>query len=244
MIAAILAAAVAAIAPPAGGVQPSEQAAYDAMVAKEARDAADLFRGGPCKDATVSVTRITPVKLSDNPNMPAWREKVRVEGCGAASTQSLNIGRVGGKTIWKMSHGLPGDSLADTNLQESVLPAFVAQTREGVASSCTTTKVSDIYLAARPGEVEVEAPGAPPATAGKARISIALPGDLPAADAAKLDLTSAWMEVWPLKACDQDRTMGIVFIPTKDGGQAAYLFIAVWQQVLANGPGAMPAPVE
>ena len=244
MIAAILAAAVAAIAPPQGGVQPNEQAAYDAMVAKEALSAADLFRGGPCKDATASVARITPVELSDNPNMVAWREKVKVEGCGAASMQNLNIGRVGGKTTWKMSHGLPGDSLADTNLQESVLPAFVAQTREAVSKSCSTTKVSDIYLAARPGEVEVEAPGAPPATASKVRIAIALPGDLSAADTARLDLTSAWMEVWPLKACDQDRTMGIVFIPTKDGGQAAYLFISVWQQVLANGPGAMPGPVQ
>ena len=52
------------------------------------------------------------------------------------------------------------------------------------------------------------------------------------------------MEVWPFKVCDTDRTLGVLFIPKKDGSSSLFLFLPIWQQVEAHGPGAVPAPVS
>ena len=239
---AVAASASAPLSPPAGGVQPREQAAYDAQIAKEARAAADLFSGSPCKDATVTVLRITPVKIAEKPDLIAWREKVKVEGCGAASVQNLNVGRVGGASPWKISHGLPGDSLAEINLQETTLPDAIIQARDGLPNSCTTVKIGDLYVAALPGNVDLLQPGAPEPDQVAGHATLTLPEEI-LPDVDKLDLSAAWMEVWPLKPCDLDRIMGVVFVPTKDHARSAYLFIPIWQQVHDKGSDALPTPV-
>jgi hypothetical protein len=62
------------------------------------------------------------------------------------------------------------------------------------------------------------------------------------AQRASLDLTKAWAEVWPFTLCGQDRTSLVVFMPLRQGGQSFYLFLPVWEQILAHGPGARPTP--
>ena len=63
----------------------------------------------------------------------------------------------------------------------------------------------------------------------------------------KLALSDAWMEVWPFNICGHDRTLGVVFIPLKDHSASLSLFLPIWQQIEAHGPGARPpaiSPVE
>jgi len=60
----------------------------------------------------------------------------------------------------------------------------------------------------------------------------------------KLSLSEAWMEVWPFNICGHDRTLAVVFIPLKDHTSSLYLFLPVWQQVEAHGPGARPVAVS
>ena len=242
-LAALAAATALAATPPPGGVLPGEQAAYDAMVAEQARAAAAMW-GGPCADTEVAVVSSTPVKITDHPDLAAWREKVRVSGCGQSAVENLSVGRLGGSPPWKITFGLPGDSFADMRLQQSTLPAALAQVRPGLPADCRVAKLGDVYLAARPGGVEILAPGAtddgrsPP---GRPRVTLP---DSMASMSARLDVSKAWMEVWPLSVCGRDRTLGVVFIPLKVAAESATLFLPIWQQIEAHGPDARPAPAE
>jgi hypothetical protein len=50
------------------------------------------------------------------------------------------------------------------------------------------------------------------------------------------------VEVWPFTSCGKDRTLAVVFLPLKGQAASAYLFMPVWEQIEAHGPGARPAP--
>lgn len=236
----MLAALVAATTIPSGGVKSGEEANYDRMLTEQARSADATYSGAACEDSKVEVTSITPWKITDSPDLIVWREKVRVAGCGRSSVENLNIGRLGGSPPWRMTSGLPGDSIAEMNLQRSALPAAVNQARAGFPADCKV-QISDVYVAGRPGNVNVVPPGGQPQTPRKGHPSFVLPdGIVP--DLASSNLAGAWFEVWPIHVCDHDRTLGILFIPRKDNSASLYEFIPIWERTEAHGPGALPAP--
>jgi hypothetical protein len=235
----LLAAAVVA-AIPSGGVQPEEKAAYDAMLASQAL-AADKTFSGACDGAKVEVVSIMPWKIADHPELIVWREQVRVTGCGHSSVENVNVGRVGGTPPWRMTTGLPGETLADMTLQGTTFPAAAAQAKAGLPADCQGEQLKDVYVAARPGGVDISLPGAPISQAHDGHPKVSLPDTAkPMQD--KLNLSAAWMEVWPFEACGHDRTLGVVFIPLRDQTASVYLFLPVWQQIEEHGPGARPAP--
>jgi hypothetical protein len=238
-ISALAAVVLTATAIPPGGVLPGEQAAYESMLAERVRAADATFGASPCPDSKIAVVTVIPWKITDHPDLVVWREKVRVTGCGRTSIENVNAGRIGGSPPWKITAGLPGDSLADMDLQSSTLPAATAQARSGLDVDCKT-QLADVYIVARPGGAEVSFPGQAPPPHRAGRPQIMLPDEL-GAIAGELDMSQAWMEVWPFKVCDQDRTLGVVFIPKKDRTASLHLFLPVWQQIAAHGPGARPA---
>jgi len=237
----LLLAAGVMTSPPQGGVLPGEQVEYDAMVATQARAANKTFSGSGCDDARIEVVSITPAQISDHPDLIVWREKVRVSGCGHSAVENLNVGRLGGRPPWRITTGLPGYSLADMNLQSSTFPAAAAQAKAGLPADCQAESLADVYVAARPGGVDIVLPGAPARAPVGGRPTVTIQGTTMPLD--KLQLSGAWMEVWPFEACSHDRTLGVVFIPLKDGTASQYLFLPVWQQIEAHGPGARPAAV-
>jgi hypothetical protein len=103
--------------------------------------------------------------------------------------------------------------------------------------------LSDVYIAARPGGMDVLPPGAPHSQVYQGRPGITLPDTFaPILD--QLALPRAWMEVWPFEACGHDRTLGVVFVPLKDQAKTLFLFIPVWQQVDASGSIQRPKPAS
>jgi hypothetical protein len=234
-------AAALAVSPPRGGVLPDEAAAYDAMLAGRPRTANDLFLGS-CPDAKVEAVSIRPWKIVDQPDLIVWREKVRVTGCGHTAIENVNIGRVGGSPPWRMTTGLPGESLADMDLQGSTFPAATAEVRASLAE-CPTASLNDVYVAALPGGVDISPPGSPTPRTRGGRPAVTLP-DTAAPMLDKLALSDAWMEVWPFSLCGRDRTLGVVFIPLKDRSASVHLFLPIWPQIEADGPGARPAAVS
>ena len=238
----VLAAAIV-VSLPSGGVRPEEKAAYDALLASQARAANRSFTGADCADAKVEPISVRPWRIADSPGLIVWREKVRVSGCGHTAIENVNVGRTDATPPWRMSTGLPGATLADMTLQGTAWPAAVGQARAGIPADCQAMTLDDTYVAARPGDVDLAAPGAPTATPRRGHPGIGLPETVkPMLD--RLALTEAWMEVWPLTACGHDRTLGVVFIPLKDHSATAYLFLPIWQQVEAHSPGARPAAVS
>jgi hypothetical protein len=243
MPAGLILAAAMALTPPQGGVRPDERSAYDAMVAAQARAANASFTGSACDDAKVEVVSITPGHIANDPNLIVWREKVRVTGCGHSAVENLNIGRTGGDPPWRMTTGLPGSTLADMTLQASTFSEAVKRLSEVLPDGCQSIRLDDVYISARPGDVVLSPPGVTPSQPRAGHPAIELPEAVkPMLD--KLALSEAWMEVWPFAACGHDRTLGVVFIPLKDHSASAHLFLPIWPQIEAHGPGARPTAVK
>jgi len=242
MFAGLLLATTLATAPPHGGVLPGEEAAYEAMLTARARAANDAFMNAACDDAKVETIAIQPWRIIDRPELIVWRARVSVTGCGHSAVENVNIGRLDGSPPWRMTTGLPGTTLADMNLQGSTLPAAAAQARAGLPADCQPVSLNDVYLAARPGDVDLSAPGAPPPKPRVGHPGITLPDTTGPMD--KLALSEAWMEVWPFNVCGHDRTLGVVFIPLKDHSESLSVFLPIWQQIEAHGSGARPAAVS
>eukprot|EP01030_Chromulinospumella_sphaerica_P018649 gene18649-18519_t len=236
--------AAAIVATPPGGVLPEEKAAFDSMATAQALAADATFSGGACADARVEPLSVTPVKIADQPELVVWREKVRVTGCGRSAVHNLNIARVGGAT-WRMTYGLPGETLTGMQLQGTAFPAALAQAKADLPGDCQGMKLKDLYIAARHGGVDILPPGAPDQGDDIARPQVLLP-DSAAPMVDQMDLTMAWMEVWPIELCGHDRTLAVVFIPLRDGARTVHLFMEVWRGVETDGPGALPiaAPAE
>jgi hypothetical protein len=213
------------------------------MLAAQVRAADQSFSGSACAGAKIDVISIAPVKVVDQPQVIAWREKVRLAGCDRSAVENLNIGRLGGAPPWRMTSSLPGDSLASATLQQTTLAAAVAQTRVGLPADCQGQKLNDVYVAARPGEVDISLPGAAPSRPRPGHPAISLPDSTkPMID--RLAPAAAWMEVWPFEVCGQDRTLGVVFSPLKDQTASVYLFLPIWQQIAAHGDAARPPRAE
>lgn len=240
MIVELLAAAAAAASGPVL-VQPQERAAYEALLADQARAADALFGGAPCSQAKVEHVSTEVVKIGDRPDFAAAHERVRVTGCGRRTLENFHVGRFGGSPPWQMAPGLPGESLADMRLQQSAWPDVRARVREGLPAGCQGGHLAEVYVAARPGHVRLAPPQGPTPPHAPGMIDLQATPDIEA-QRARLDLPRAWAEVWPFIICGQDRTSLVVFIPLREGGQSLYLLLPVWEQILAHGDGARPRP--
>lgn len=229
MFAALLAAAALV-------VLPGEEASYEALLAQQAREAAATY-GGPCPEATAKRLSTEVVRIVDRPDFAAQRERVRVEGCGRSSVQNLNVGRMGGSPPWLMVAGLPGESLAEMSLQKDAWAFATAQARTDIAADCAETRVGEVYVAARPGNIDFYEDA--PAADADGRFAVHLSPDLEAMRAA-LELDKAWVEVWPLSFCGEDRTHAIAFMPMKGAGKSVFILLPLWEQLRDHGPDALP----
>jgi hypothetical protein len=231
-----------AASPPADAVHPDELVAYEAMLTKQALDADANFGWAGCANAKVEHVSTLPVKVDDHPDLPVLLERLRVTGCGHTSVENIHVGRFGGTPPWRMVTALPGESLADMNLQSSALPAVITQVQSELPAGCQGHRLADVYVHARPGRVNFDRSPSSPTTpaSGSDWVDITLPENIES-QRDKLDLSKAWMEVWPLEVCGQDRTTGVVFIPLRGQNASLFLFLPVWQQIRDHGPGARPS---
>lgn len=239
MLAVLLATVLAA--PPTVVVRPQERTAYKALLDQKALSADTAFAGSPCPNATVQDLATQQVAIAGHPDAPALREKLQVSGCGRTTTQNVYVARAGGSPPWRMANAMPGDSLADVNLQPTIWTEALKQARVDLPSDCLGQRLEDIYVTARPGHVTLRAPtqAEPPDRPGW--FTVTLPQQLEK-QTANLDVTQAWVEIWPISVCGQNRTMAVVFIPERDRAHVAYGFVAVWRTVEARGALALPQP--
>jgi hypothetical protein len=235
-----LAAAASLVAPPTNAVHADELATYETLLTKQALDADTNFGGSPCSNALVEHVSTDAVKIEDHPDLPVLLERLKVTGCGRTSVQNIHVGRFGGSPPWQMVEALPGESLADMNLQGSTFPAAVAQARVELPANCKGQQLADIYVGAWPGHVNAVPPGSQVPVASPGSIGVQLPASFEA-QRNNLNLSAAWMEVWPIKLCGKNRTTGIVFIPLRDQVASLYMFLPIWRQMRDHGDGAKPA---
>jgi hypothetical protein len=227
MLGALIAVAIAA--PPAKVVRPAERPAFEALVRTTALDAEAEYGGvAICPEAKVEPVSLQLVNVAGRPEIEAVRARVRVTGCGRNSIQNVDAVRVSGSPPWRMAAAVPGDSLADPGLQQNLWPILLAEAGADVPKSCQTHELDDVYVAARPGQVALPAPGDAPAEQQAGRINVRL-APQQEAERDKLDVSKAWIEVWPLKMCGRDRTVAIVLIPLRDKGAIFHLEIPMWK---------------
>jgi hypothetical protein len=238
--------AVALTLPSERVVRPAERAAFEAMVRITALGADAKYSGAPiCAAAGVEALSSEAVKVPGHPEVGALHERVRVSGCGRSSIQNVNVIRFAGRQPWRMAAALPGESLADMGLQQTLWPIVLAEAGEAVPKACQGPELNDVYVAARPGHVALPPPGeaSPAQQQGKVNIRLA-----PQVEAQRdnLDVSKAWIEVWPLKMCGLDRTQAILLIPLRDKAAVFHLEIPVWKIALERGTTTdlPPAPAE
>jgi hypothetical protein len=242
MLAALIAVAIAA--PPAKVVHPQERAAFAALLRTTALGADAKYGGVPiCAEAEVKSLSVQQIRLDGHPEINAVRARVRVTGCGRSSVQNVDAVRLAGSPPWRMGSAVPGDSLADPGLQQNLLPILLAEAVADAPKGCQTHELDDVYVAARPGQVALPAAG--DATPEPGRINVRL-APQQESERDKLDVSKAWIEVWPLKMCGLDRSVAVVIIPLRDTAAVFHLEIPMWKMVQQHGPTAVlpPAPAD
>lgn len=238
----LIVAAVAGQAPGAAPVMvlPGERPTYEALLAREARAADARFAATTCPDAAVQLIETRPITIASQPDFAAAIERVKVTGCGRSTIENLHVGRFGGSPPWRMVASLPGDSIAEISLQESAAPQALAEARVELPPECVGASLGETYVAAWPGKVDLGPVDAAPPRAGARRLRVQLPPNLEP-QRQTLDPARAWAEVWPLNLCGHDRTTMVVFLPLREQPYSVMLFMPVWRDILAHGPGARPA---
>ncbi|HXQ11649.1 MAG TPA: hypothetical protein VN805_11705 [Caulobacteraceae bacterium] len=238
--------AVAIAAPPAKVVHPEERPAFEALIRMTALGSEAQYGGvAICAEAKVEPVSLELVDIAGRPDIAAVRARVRVTGCGRSSVQNVNAVRVAGAPPWRMAAAVPGDSLADPGLQQNLWPILLAEAGADVPKTCQTHELDDVYVAARPGQVALPPPGDAAAAPQAGRINVRL-APQQESERAKLDVSKAWIEVWPLKMCGLDRTVAIVLIPLRDKAAIFHLEIPMWKIDRERGVEAVlpPAPPE
>lgn len=219
---------------------PGEEAAYEATLNSAALSAAERYSGSHCADAQVVDRKTEHVTIGDQPDLAAAREKITVSGCGKSSVQNIAVVRTGGTQPWRMVAGVPGGTIASMATQRQMLSVGQAAVADGVAASCEARSLADVYVAARPGNVQVRRSGEP-LSSGPGRFSLSVDA-LPQPSLDSADLDKAWVEVWPFTVCGHDRSVALVVLPGKAGLPSRILSIPLWKEVERHGRGALPAP--
>ena len=210
-----------------GLVQSGEAARYEAAVTAEARAAFGRYGGAPCPEARVALAPAKPVRIAGRADIRAAVQPTRVTGCGRVSLQPVNVLRGGGDPPWRLASTLPGVSLADPVVQQKALLSVAARARETTGAPCASPTVGDIRIASLPGALWLKS-RREPTPRPRARNLVILP--MPAAVAARrrsLNLSQAWMELWPLGWCGAVRATAVAFIPRRDGAAPFYMLADV-----------------
>ena len=219
-------------------VRPDEAASYAALLRTQAIDADARFSTSPCPEARTEVLPREVVRIGDRPDVAAAREKVRVIGCGRNHVENIAVARVEGGNPWKMVSGLPGESLASMPLQQTATPQVMTHVRASASPGCASVALSDIYIAARPGRVRIS--NLKQGAMKVVKFTVTAPEAMVAmADTFNPD--AAWVEIWPLRACDADRETAIVFVPKADSSASAFFYVPIWPMKAERGAGASPA---
>jgi hypothetical protein len=239
MLGALIAVVLAGL--PATVVHPAERAAFEAMLRLTALGADAKYGGAPiCTEATVEPVSVDLIDIGGHPDIAAAHARVKVNGCGRSSVQNVSVARVAAGPPWLMAAAAPGDSLADPALQNDLLPILLAEGSAEVPKTCQSQELGNVYVAARPGHVLLPEAGAlAPSPAGTISVPLS-----PQAEAhrSELDVSKAWIEVWPLKMCGLDRTLAVVFVPLRDKSGVFHAELRLWKIVQEHGLAAMPPP--
>jgi hypothetical protein len=165
-------------------------------------------------------------------------EPLEIKGCGrdVHVTMEVHIDTAGARLARSR---LPGDSLADFPLQQEAikLTTQVVQSDQ-LPAGCTlqfgkTLAVGPTTVMLKPGMTRFYYEGEQPPKDMK-------PGMMAMKVADKYHGVAeekVWHEVWPIKACGENRTVEIIFLPMKEGG-INFLIGPQWKLASAPTPAA------
>lgn len=191
-----------------------EEAAYAEQVRALALTAVAEFTGEPCPGATVTPIRSVPMNAEENPaDLPSAFERMRVEGCGRSTIQNVGIIRRAPTETWSMWMEYPGETRLAPRQADGMRSQIFTAIYEDLSPSCGRPALDDTYLIAETGDV-----GFSPARQEKAiSLDVAHINSDP-----NLLHDAAWAEMWRMRVCGQERPIGLVLIPTRDGGLAMF----------------------
>lgn len=235
---AIVAATIALQVAPQGGtvVLSGEEAAFAARVKSVAIDAVAAFTGEACPAATVTPIRSLPagVESGNLSNFPVSLERVRVEGCGRSTIQNVMAARKPIPETWELVSEYPGETRMAPNHINAYTPQMWTAVYDDLSPDCGRPRLDDTYVAANPGQVGLDGDNSGP---GK-RISMSDPLIDRTPD---LDRDGAWVEVWMFRVCGHNRPLGLVLVPSRNGGLAMRT-MPIWTMITDNAD--LPARVD
>lgn len=236
MIATILA-TIALSGLPADFVAAGEELAFRERLEATARRADREFSGSDCPTSRVALLGFTPARMSDSPTGKGFAVRLSVTGCGRSSLQNVNASRIGASE-WNMAFQAPGESLADTVRQRAAMQQVMESARTELPPGCRGVRIGDIYVSARPGQVDLLPNIVTSWRPTDGRSAIGLPSEYeryrPHADA-----DQAWIEVWPVELCGKDRATTVIFLPLRADGREPVTLIfttEAWRDGLAGRP--------
>lgn len=214
-------------------ILPGEEAAYAERVRSVALTAVAEFTGEACPAATVTPIQSRPLNAEENPDgFPSSFERVRVEGCGRTTTQNVGVIRPEPSETWRMWMEYPGETRLAPRQADSMRSQILVAIHEGLAPPCGRPVLEDAYLIAETGDVGF----------GPSRQQTAVTLDVAFITSdPNLVHEAAWAEMWRMRACGQDRALGLVLIPTRDGGLAMFP-VPFWKMVTDESD--LPGRVE
>lgn len=227
MVSLLIVASVAALAdrPPdiAGG---PEQSAYKHLLVKAAIGAEALYSLQPiCTKATVADASTRVLTVDDPPTGYLAKlalEAVRVRGCGREMLVNLAVLPREDRREWILKLAAPGGSHADPFLQARMLEEVVAVIAKAAPAHCSSPKlghnlaVGEVRVTSPRGTVFAVLPGEkvepPPQSKGGTYSTLAVSDP---SVVRNTDASAGWQEEWPLRACGQDRSVLVWFLPLK-----------------------------
>ena len=235
MLVTLAAALALQLAPrPADLVHASEEAAYAEFLRRQAIGAANRWTGERCESATIA--DVSTISMS-TPELPVARERLRLEGCGKISIQNLDVARFEGDPRWKIRDGVPGETRIPLEGQEALFEGLFSRAGEGLVDGCEPVLVDDTFVVANPGNIDFGAAATRTGPTEEPRFGMDMGPDFNADG--RFDQTSAWVEVWRLRMCGEDRSTIVVFLPTNDG-RLNLRYIPVWEGIRAQGEAYLP----
>jgi hypothetical protein len=196
--------AVILLAPVAGAwaEEPDATASFAAMLRStqhrntvlETARQGTIWVNDPCPSATFTpldqyaVYQPVRVGRGGKPTAGAWRESVKVEGCGVSRILNVFTAVHSAGDLVSVA-GLPGTTRADPLLQRDSMP-IVTPAVKGRPAGCQQLYVADTRFIATEGEA---------GPVGSAR-------------------RVPWREEWTFVTCDKRSVVTVHFTPTPDGG--------------------------
>jgi hypothetical protein len=222
---------------PADIVDSGEELAFHEQLEATARRADREFSGSDCPRSRVKLLWLTPVRVGDSPNGKGVAARLSVTGCGRSSFQNVNASRSGAGE-WNMAFQAPGESLADTVRQRGAMAQVMKSARAELPPGCRGVRIGDIYVSARPGQVDLLPSGVTSWRPTDGRSVVGLPSEYERYRP-RVDADQAWIEVWPVELCGKDRATTVIFLPLRaDEREPVTLIFTTdaWRDGLAGRP--------